>query len=218
MSENSETIILADTNAPVQPAAEVAKAKKVKAEPKAERKPRASRTEKVVRTILTLPPPTGLDGGNNAPNLVAAVEKRYAEVSLIQRTGNKVVKAVVVHGEKAAVLGATKTFLYALVDSVLSGAGDGPDGSALYVATHYKKVSDYWNGRLEEYSLKVVPAEKARSGAAAYEASITMLVQHAISRAKIVTNSKALYGLASAASRTRTGVGSAVDMTKLTEL
>jgi len=91
---------------------------------------------------LTLPKPTTSNGSANA-TLSGTVEKKFSRIVLRNKAGADI---VVIHstkeGEKALNPGAaTVNYIYALVDSVLAGQGAGPDGSAMYAADNWTRLS-----------------------------------------------------------------------------
>lgn len=142
---------------------------------------------------LALSTPIRADGSANAM-LGSALRKKFKNITIYEQDG-ETVKAVLHSEDEKAVqnIGTLSNFMFALVDSWLSGVGQGPDGSRRYVAEHLKEVQDGTSSNVRNYVIKAIPA--GRSGLKGYTASIGDLLTMVTIQSKILEASEEEHGL-----------------------
>ena len=145
--------------------------------------------------ILHLPYPTRLDGGKNTV-IVKQVTKKYANI-MILKPGTEEVHATIKSENGAGDnLGTGMSlWVYAVIDAALSGQGQSPDGSALYVADHSDTVLKHFGKQVGEYSLLLDPGN-GRSGAKKYVGTINDFIALCRAKAQIIRQSEERYGVA----------------------
>lgn len=155
--------------------------------------------------VLILGNPLNADGTLDT-TLHSTMLRKYASVVLKAERGNATVATIVdPDPSKVTEIGThTINFLCSLVNGVLGGQGNSPDGSALFVAKYAKDVLGHHSAKFPKYRLVVTPKDGARTSAKAYEAQINKWLDAAMGRAGIIDGSIDKHGLASRNTRKST--------------
>jgi len=154
---------------------------------------------------LKLGPPINADKSQDS-TLHNTMLRKYQEIVLLKNRSDDVVATVVSQDkDKVTPIGThNQNFIMSLVNAVLAGQGNSPDGSAMFVVENADPVLDYNSKPFANYRLKVVPKAGARTGARGYIATVQEFIDLATGRGKMIEASIDQFGLAPRNTRTST--------------
>lgn len=149
------------------------------------------------QSTLKLGPPINADGSQDT-TLHSTMLRKYTEISLLKARSDEVVAVVVSQDEdKVTPIGThNANFVMSLVNAVLAGQGNSPDGSAIYAMRNADAVLGYNSKSFPNYRLKVVPKPGARTGAKGYIDTVANFITNATGRGKMIEASIDQFGLA----------------------
>ena len=149
------------------------------------------------QNALKLGPPINADGSQDT-TLHSTMLRKYTEIQLLKARSDEVVATVVSQDEdKITAIGThNQNFLMSLVNAVLAGQGNSPDGSALFAMRNADAVLGYNSKSFPGYRMKVVPKPGARTGARGYIAPIQRFIDLATGRGEMIETSIDQFGLA----------------------
>ena len=149
------------------------------------------------QNALKLGPPINADGSQDT-TLHSTMLRKYTEIQLLKARSDDVVATVCSQdSDKVTAIGThNANFLMSLVNAVLAGQGNSPDGSALFAMRNKDDVLGYNSKSFPGYRLKVVPKPGARTGARGYVATVQRFIDLATGRGEMIEASIDQFGLA----------------------